>query len=215
MAIAKNPGLAAAHHGYAAFLSAAGRHLEALSAIARAKKLDPLSPSIVSDAGWHAFLSRDYAGAAREFERTLELEPKDAWSREHLMMARSLAGDIEGASREARAWAAMFPLSDQEKATLASLSPGEMVVATSAAIARSVAARDKSDRPPNPGFVAVKFAGAGDRDGSLLWLERAASARAPWLLPLLRDPRFDLVKGDARFVAIAQRAHLPPADVVP
>ncbi|MET0591071.1 MAG: winged helix-turn-helix domain-containing protein [Polyangiaceae bacterium] len=211
-ALAKNPGLAVTHHCYAAFLSAAGRHREALLAIARAKKLDPLSPPIVSDAGWHAFLARDYAGAAREFERTLELEPKDAWSREHLMMARSLAGDVEGANREARAWAAMFPLSDEEKSKLAALSPADIVRGTSAAIAARFALRDKSDHPPNPGFIAVKFAGAGDRGAALAWLERAATEHAPWLLPLLRDPRFDALQDDPRFTAIRERAHLPAAE---
>src|SRR6185503_4776096 len=76
-ALAKNPGLAAAHHCYAAFLSAAGRHREAVRAIERAKSLDPLSPAIVSDAGWHAYLGREYPVAIREFQRTLELEAKD------------------------------------------------------------------------------------------------------------------------------------------
>lgn len=211
-ALAKNPGLAVTHHCYAAFLSAAGRHKEALSAIARAKKLDPLSPSIVADAGWHAFLARDYVAAAREFERTLELEPKDAWSREHLMTARSLAGDVEAANREARAWGAMFPLSDEEKAALSALSPSDVVRGTSAAIAARFAAKSESDHPPNPGFIAAKFAGAGHRDAALAWLERAANERAPWLLPLLRDPRFDSLRGDPRFTAIVDRTHLPIAE---
>jgi len=211
-ALAKNPGLAAAHHGYAAFLSAAGRHGDAMRAIERAKNLDPLSPAIVSDAGWHAYLGREYPSAIRELDRTLELEPKDAWSREHLMMARALSGDTAGAATEAAAWASMFPLDEEEKASLAALAPGDAVRRTTEVIAKRLAARAKTDSRPNPGFVAAKYAGAGNRDEALAWLERGASQHSPWFLPLLRDPRFDAVRGDARFAAILERAHFPAGD---
>ncbi|HMI89072.1 MAG TPA: winged helix-turn-helix domain-containing protein [Polyangiaceae bacterium] len=214
-ALARNPGLAAAHHYFAAFLSAAGRHREAIRAIERAKALDPLSPAIVSDAGWHAYLGREYPAAIREFERTLELEPKDAWSREHLMMARALAGDAVGAAKEAAAWATLFPLGDEEKTALAA-TPADAVRRTTEVIAKRLAGRAMAgDTHPNPGFVAVKYAGAADRAEALSWLERAASQHSPWFLPLLRDPRFDSLRDDARFAAILQRAHVPVGESRP
>ncbi len=212
-ALAKNPGLASAHHCYAAFLSAAGRHGEAMHAIARAKSLDPLSPAVVSDAGWHAYLARDYRAAIREFARTLELEPKDAWSREHSMMAKALSGDAAGAAQDAALWASMFPLTDEEKASLAGVTPPEAIRRTTEVIAKRMAARaEAGDGHPNPGFIAAKYAGAGDREGALRWLERAASDRSPWFLPLLRDPRFDAVRGDANFASIQRRARLPVSE---
>jgi TolB-like protein len=212
-ALTKNPGLASTHHCYAAFLSAAGRHAEAMHAIERAKMLDPLSPAIVSDAGWHAYLGRDYPAAVREFTRTLELEPKDVWSREHLMMARALAGDAAGAAREAALWAAMFPLTDEEKVPLAGVAPADAVRRTTEVIARRFAARAATgDGHPNPGFIAVKYAGAGDHGQTLTWLESAASQHSPWFLPLLRDPRLDAVRGDPRFAAIVERTRLPATE---
>jgi TolB-like protein len=206
-ALVKNPGLAAAHHSYAAFLSAAGRHREAMAAIERAKSLDPLSPAIVSDAGWHAFLSREYPAAIREFTRTLELEPKDVWSREHLMMAKALSGDAAGAAKEAAIWASMMTLSDEEKATFASTPPADIVRRTSEIAALRLVSRAKTDPRPNPGFIAVKYAGAGNPDETLAWLERGAVQHSPWFLPLLRDPRFDLVRGESRFRAILEKLH--------
>jgi TolB-like protein/DNA-binding winged helix-turn-helix (wHTH) protein/Flp pilus assembly protein TadD len=212
-ALAKNPGLAAAHHIYAAFLSAAGRHVEAMTAIERAKMLDPLSPVIVADAGWHAYLARAYPAAIREFERTLELEPKDAWSREHLMTSRALSDDIEGAAKDASAWASMFPLTDEEKGLLADVARADAPRRTSEVIAKRMAARAKAgEGHPNPGFIAAKYAGAGDQEETLTWLERAAEGHAPWFLPLLRDPRFDVVRGYARFAAILERARLPASE---
>lgn len=212
-ALTKNPGLAAAHHCYAAFLSAAGRHRDAVRAIERAKALDPLSPAVVSDAGWHAYLGRDYPAAIREFLRTLELEPKDAWSREHLMTARALSGDLEGAGKDAALWASMFPLSDEEKTSLAAVVPADAARRTSAVVAKRMAARASAgDGHPNPGFIAAKYAGADDRAEALAWLERAATQHSPWFLPLLRDPRFDGLRGDPRFAAILERAHLPTTE---
>jgi TolB-like protein/DNA-binding winged helix-turn-helix (wHTH) protein len=212
-ALAKNPGLAVTHHCYAAFLSAAGRHREAVRAIERAKALDPLSPAIVSDAGWHAYLGREYPAAIREFERTLELEPKDAWSREHLMMARALSGDTAAAAKDAGLWASMVSLTDEEKASLAGLAPAEAVRRTTDVVAKRLAARAMAgDGHPNPGFIAVKYAGASDQGEALAWLERAAAQHSPWFLPLLRDPRFDLVRGDARFTALVERARLPATE---
>ena len=212
-ALIKNPGLASTHHVYAAFLSAAGRHAEAMRSIERAKRLDPLSPAIVADAGWHAYLAREYPAAIYEFARTLELEPKDAWSREHLMTAKALSGDTAGAANEAALWASMFPLTEEEKTSLAGLAPADAVRRTTGVLARRAAARaEVGDGHPNPGFVAAKYAGAGDQSAALAWLERAASQRSPWFLPLLRDPRFDAVRGDARFKAILERAHFPSGD---
>jgi TolB-like protein len=209
-ALAKNPGLAAAHHAHAAFLSAVGQHDESMRAIERAKALDPLSPAVVSDAGWHAYLGRAYPAAIREFARTLELEPKDVWSREHLMMAKALSGDVAGAAEQAALWAAMFPLSEEEKASLADVAPADAVRRTTGVIVKRMAARAKTgEGHPNPGFIAAKYAGAGEREAALVWLERAASERSPWFLPLLRDPRWDAVRGDPRFAAIIERAHLP------
>jgi TolB-like protein/Flp pilus assembly protein TadD len=212
-ALAKNPGLATTHHLYAAFLSAAGRHREAMRSIERAKSLDPLSPAIVGDAGWHAYLGREYPAAIYEFARTLELEPKDAWSREHLMMAKALSGDAAGAAKEAALWAAMFPLTDEEKISLAGAPSAEAVQRTSGVVARRIVARDVArEGHPNPGFVAVKYAGAGNQADALAWLERAAAQHSPWLLPLLRDPRFDAVRSDPRFAAILTRTQLPPGE---
>jgi tetratricopeptide (TPR) repeat protein len=208
-ALVKNPGLAATHHTFAAFLSAAGRHREALDAIARAKSLDPLSPAVVSDAGWHAYLARDYAAAERVLARTLALAPADAWSREHLMMSKALARDVDGAAEQAALWAAMFPLTEEEKTSLRGAPPSEVVRRTSLTIANRLAARVASGHPANAGFVALKYAGAAEEGETLDWLERGATERSPWFLPILRDPRLDFVREHPRFLAIVARTHLP------
>jgi tetratricopeptide (TPR) repeat protein len=49
------------------------------------------------------------------------------------------------------------------------------------------------------------------------WLERSCNERAGWLMYLATDPRFDSLRGGARFQALLDKLHIPkiepPADV--
>jgi hypothetical protein len=73
----------------------------------------------------------------------------------------------------------MFPLTDEEKASLQSVPPAEAVRRTSEVIAKRWAARAQAkEAHPNPGFIAAKYAGAGDQEQTLAWLERAREVTA-------------------------------------
>jgi hypothetical protein len=52
------------------------------------------------------------------------------------------------------------------------------------------------------------FLGLGDQR-VFDWLDLACNERAGWLMYLATDPRFDILRGDARFQSILQRLHLP------
>jgi DNA-binding winged helix-turn-helix (wHTH) protein/TolB-like protein/Tfp pilus assembly protein PilF len=210
-AVALGPGLATAHHMRAAFLSAAGRHAEALAAIRRAQALDPLSSAVVGDAGWHAYLARDYPAAVRDLSRTLELEPGDAWTREHLMNARLLAGDGDGARADALAFAEKLGADGVALASLRALAPQGAVREASRRISASRAAKAAGSPGLAGPFLAATLAAGGADEGALDVLERAEASRAPWLLPALRDPRFDRLRDQPRFVAITRRVRLPEA----
>ncbi|HEY2512856.1 MAG TPA: winged helix-turn-helix domain-containing protein [Polyangiaceae bacterium] len=210
-AIALRPGAAETHHLYAAFLSGAGRHAEALAAIRRAEELDPLSSPVVADAGWHAYLARDYAAAVAEFSRTLELEPGDRWTLEHRMNARALAGDVAGAQFDAFEWASDSALSPEVLAHLREVPPLDAVRDASRAIALLRLERERARANSAGPFLAATLAAGGEDEESLAWLERATDAHASWLVMALRDPRFDHLRDTPRFRAITERVHLPPA----
>jgi tetratricopeptide (TPR) repeat protein len=59
-AIELNPNYANAHHWYADYLSAVGRHEEAITESKRALELDPVSPIINAWLGWRYFFARQY-----------------------------------------------------------------------------------------------------------------------------------------------------------
>ena len=61
----------------------------------------------------------------------------------------------------------------------------------------------------SPFDIATLHAGLGDRSQTLDWLERAFEGRAPYLVYLNVDPRFDAFRDDPRFRALVRRIGLP------
>ena len=60
--------------------------------------------------------------------------------------------------------------------------------------------------------MAMGYAGLGDRDTALRWLDRAAREKDPWLYAMsINAPIFDSIRDDPRFAAAAKTMHLDPA----
>ena len=62
-----------------------------------------------------------------------------------------------------------------------------------------------------PGFeydLAVIYAGLGEKELVLRWLERAYDERSVLFLKLKADPKLDLVRADARFSDLLRRVGL-------
>ena len=74
-ALELNPGYATAHHWYSQYLTARGRHEEALAEIRRAMELDPLSPSIRAFAGSALYMARQYDKSVEQLVRMTAAEP--------------------------------------------------------------------------------------------------------------------------------------------
>ena len=58
--------------------------------------------------------------------------------------------------------------------------------------------------------IAVIYAGLGDRERVLTYLERADNERSHWLVWLKRDPRWNDLRGDPRFQDLVRRVGLVP-----
>ena len=56
---------------------------------------------------------------------------------------------------------------------------------------------------------ALVYLGLGDRSQTLQWLERSYEERASWMIWLLKDPRWDPMRGDPQFEAIVDRVGFP------
>jgi len=62
---------------------------------------------------------------------------------------------------------------------------------------------------PSPVSIAIIYAGLGENEEALAWLERAYQERNDFLVHLQSQPLFDPLRSDARFRNLVGRIGLP------
>ncbi len=206
-AIALDPTLADAHFVYAHLLNNVGRFDEALAQAHQARELDPLSPLINTlEAGFLGAAGR--FGEARErITRALELAP-DFWiallARANMAFAR---GDIAKALEDLQRAAIRSEDNSQVMAMLG------IVHVAAGERARAVQVLDELETRAAAGYVpATSLASIrnalGDGVGALDLLERAHARRDIRMTFLKVDARWNNLRGEPRFQALAQRLGL-------
>lgn len=201
-ALELDPGFAEAHHDFAAYYSATGRHAEAVASVRRALRLDPLSPGVASDVGWYYYFGRRYREAVEHSRRTLELEPGYFWARRCILLAATAAGDFDTAAAQA--------LDDLRQIE----APAQLLSDLEAADAEAVLDAywrwrlerlrvATGDQPPPPTELATLRIALGDSAAALEALERAHRERRGWILPFLGvHPLFDPLRSEPQFKAL-------------
>lgn len=203
-AIALNPNYANAHHWYADFLSAMGRHEEAIAESKRARELDPLSPIINTWLGWRYQFARHYDQAIVEYRKALDLDP--SFPPAHLVLGQTY--EQKGMLKEATV----------ELELAVNLSGSGAIYLASLAHAYGVAGRRNDAlqlirrlerlaavQQVSSYDIALALVGMDDRDHAFSWLERAVSDHAGRLMFLNVEPRFDGVRSDPRFGELVRR----------
>jgi TolB-like protein/DNA-binding winged helix-turn-helix (wHTH) protein/Tfp pilus assembly protein PilF len=206
-AIELNPNYANAHHWYGDYLSAVGRHEQAIAESRRALELDPLSPIINAWFGWRYFFARQYDLAIEQYLKTLEMDP--AFVPAHLVLGQG----YEQKSMPEKA------IDELKKAV--SLSGGSSLYVSSLAHAYAIAGRrseaevllrqmnERAQHTYVPSFhIAIIYAGLGQKDQALVWLEKGYQERSTWMVWLKVDPRLDVLRSDPRFKDLLRRVGL-------
>jgi len=101
-ALELDPNFAAAHHWFAFYLLFSGRRDEALSEMALARQLDPLSAVTNADEGALLYAARRFAEARVRLNQAIDLEPEFGQPRETLALMDLEAGNSVAALQEAR-----------------------------------------------------------------------------------------------------------------
>jgi hypothetical protein len=65
-------------------------------------------------------------------------------------------------------------------------------------------------KPLRPCDVAMFYAGLGDKDKALVWLDRAFDEHAPCMIVLKVEPFFDSLRSTPRFQNLLRRMNFPP-----
>ena len=206
-AIQLDPRYPTGHHWYGGFLSAMGRHEEALRQAETARELDPLSPIIQAWVGLRYYFARRYDAAIAEYLKAVELERDFAPAHWHLAWAYEAAGQLDKGIAEAKRAVA---LDGNSLVYLASLG-GAYARAGKAKEARATLARlaqASRDRHVSAYYVALVHVALGDLETGLDWLERAYDEQSPWIGYMKVDPRLDPLRAQPRFQRLLGKMRL-------
>lgn len=211
-AIELNPNYASAHLWYSWLLLALNRREEALAEIEQTRSIvqetDPhrLVAVRATEAAAHYF-AREFEQAARECEEALELNPN--YFMLHFILGRAYAR----LGRKAQAIAELkpqrtstgeIPLMDAALGLAYSMN-GE-IEQTRAVLAALQAVAEKRYVPAT--YFGMLYAGLGDKQQALEWLERAYEDRADGLTWLGVDPMLDWLRPEAKFQELVRRMGL-------
>ncbi|MDE2051665.1 MAG: tetratricopeptide repeat protein, partial [Gammaproteobacteria bacterium] len=206
-AIELNSNHALAHFYLAHTLSNIGEHAEALSEIRRTLVLDPFS--LLANAMYGQFLyhaGRD-AESLEQLRKTLELEPR-FWVAQ-ICLAKTyerLGHHAQALDCCRNAW--VFSSGNTEALSIAGhvhAMAGERAEAEQKL--NELLARRKERYVP-PYNIALVFAGLGDLDSALQWLELAFADRDV-RMNFLRDHKWNVLRSRREFLALMRRVGLP------
>jgi len=203
-AVSIQPGYAHGRRMYATFLSASGKHEEAVREIRQAHALDPLSLVINAEAAWILYMARDYQEAMQQAWRTLAMEPQFGPAQHALGLAYQQMGMLEEAIVELqnarKCWG-------HHPAPIAAL--GHAHAAAGQRREAEDLLHDLESRsaggPASAYWIALLQAGLGKTRAAIEWLEKACDSREAWVLWLEVEPRLDSLRGEDRLRGLVQR----------
>jgi TolB-like protein/tetratricopeptide (TPR) repeat protein len=180
---------------YAQFSARTGRDREAVSAMQRALRLDPLNPLIYRAAGSVEYAARRYAESIPPLRKALDMNPK--MGRAHASIGDALL--MLGRAADARVEYAAEPALDFNLAGIAIAAHrlGDTAAATAAFDRLRTELGDKALYQQ-----AQVFAQRGDREAALAALERARAAGDGGLIYARNDPMLDPLRDDPRFARL-------------
>jgi len=208
--LALDSNYATGHQWYSEVLIITGRVREAVAELERARDLEPLSPVINAELGYTLGLAGRYQEGILAGQRAIELDSTLWTGHAFLAFTHLFAGEypasVAGFRRAVRLGQGIDPLLGALAFSLArngQLDSARAVLAP----AESRAKR----RGGSPVAMAMGYAGLGDRDAALRWLDRAAREKDPWLYAMsINAPLFDSIRGDPRFADAAKAMKLNP-----
>ena len=198
------PSPSSTYHWYAHYLMTMGRVDESLKAGRRAFELDPLDSANNAHQGWHPLFLRQYDQSVEPLEKAIEMDPTSTISKWYLGLAYEQKGAFDQAIAQ---FEECIRLTNQRPSMVALL--GHAYAAANRrndarAILQKLDALSK-ERYVAPYPVAAIYAGLGEPDRAMEWLERAFTARDSWLNYVRLDPRMDVLRSDPRFVDLVRR----------
>jgi TolB-like protein/DNA-binding winged helix-turn-helix (wHTH) protein/Tfp pilus assembly protein PilF len=193
---------------YSIYLSAMGRHREAIEEIREAHVLDPVSYFSNDMLGFVYYLAHDFDRAIDQYQKTLALYPDSANA--HLYLGRCY--QQKAMYREA------FQ-EDQRFESLEGVTTAELT-ARRQAFAKSGmrgywqkelegAIRESKRRYFSSDYIAELYVNLGTKDHAFEFLEKAYQDRSHDMAFIMIEPRFSGLHSDTRFQDLLRRMNFP------
>ena len=202
-------GQADTHSAYATLLQVLRRFPEAIAEVEQARRLDPLSATLASNAGRIYYRARQHDKALAAYQEALELDPAlvPTYARvADVYLALGRHSDALAALEKGRAAASSRSLRQGEGFAVVLAASGKRSEATAILEQLEEAARH-SDQGAYQ--VALVHTALGHADQAIRWLERAYEERSPFLFMLDVEMKFDPIRADPRFQALLARIGFP------
>ena len=207
-AISLNRSYPTAHHWYAIYLSAMGRHDEAVVEIDQALRLDPVAPIIRASRGWIEYHRRQYDASIDESRKALALDPNFIRAYNYLglnYLKKNRPQEAIQALVEANR------LSNGAPVTRSQLASWYAAAGRVEETHRILSELLKPGAYPYiaPADIAAVYVGLGDADRALEWLQKAFDERSFSMVYLKVHPGYDALRQDPRFVELLRRLKFP------
>ncbi len=193
---------------YSTYLSAMGRHAEALSQIKEAHALDPVSPITNGLLGGVYFWAHRFDEAIEQFQKTLLLYPDSAVNHSYLGNCYEQKGMYREAVEEYVKAKELSGVSKEELSVFRQAFASSGMKGFLRAELKSAIARSKRQYVP-PGVFERLYARLGENGQAFEWLEKAYQERHHSMAFMKVEPGLDSLHADPRFHELLRRLGLP------
>ena len=207
-AIELNPNYATAHQWYSYYLTAMLRFPEAVEQAEAAQQIDPLSLSINATLASRYRHAGRYDDALRLGQRTLEMDPNFKPAHFSLGAVYENQGSWQQAIDEYKKVIELSPDDSTALAAIGYIYARSGQNADAHKIIGQLTEISKKHYVPSFEFAAI-FAGLGDANNSMLWLEEAYQKRESQVPFIQSDERFNSLHADPRYQSLVRRLGLP------
>jgi serine/threonine protein kinase/TolB-like protein/Tfp pilus assembly protein PilF len=207
-AIELNPNYPTARHWYSRYLRNVGRFDESLAEIKRAQQLDPLSLVITGNLIYSYLATGDVNAAIEQGRKAIELDANSPIGHLYLGLAYLKQGHPEALAHLQKA----VELSDRASEPLGYLGYANATVGKRPeALAIIQEIKGKYARREALGqYLALVYAGLGEKDQAFAWLEKDFQARSAQLPEIRWLSEFDSLRSDPRYADLLRRMELTP-----
>ena len=206
-AIELKPSYVVGHHWYAEYLSAMGRHEQAIAETRRAQDLDPLSPLMSTIGASALYRARRYDEAIEQSRKTLELDPNYGIAHDDLASSYVRKGMYDQAMTEyVEAERLIGTPFDADKAYVYAMTGRKrQALAILYKLTEQWKQKEIQALP-----IAYVYLGLGENERALDWVEKAYEERDPDMTFLNVRPWVDPLRSDPRFQHLLRRMNFPP-----